>query len=134
MIVESLAALHNSIFGDSANLHKQLKSKTKLLINIAFDDTKVVGYKIGYEIDKDTFYSWLGGVDPQYRNDGVATKLMEKQHHYLKENRYKKIKTKTKNKWRSMLILNIKCGFDVHSTYTDKEGELKIILEKNLLN
>ena len=65
-----MAALHNSIFGDSANLHKQLKSKTKFLINIAFDDTKVVGYKIGYEIDKDTFYSWVGGVDPQYRNDG----------------------------------------------------------------
>ena len=32
-----------------------------------------------------------------------------------------------------MLILNIKNGFDVIDTYTDKKGLHKIILEKNLL-
>jgi hypothetical protein len=37
------------------------------------------------------------------------------------------------NKWRSMLILNIKCGFDVIDTYTDENGRNKIILEKKLM-
>ena len=31
-----------------------------------------------------------------------------------------------------MLLLNIKSGFDVIGTYTDGEGEPKIILEKRL--
>lgn len=32
-----------------------------------------------------------------------------------------------------MLLLNIKNGFDVIGTYTDQDGEIKIILEKSLL-
>lgn len=44
----------------------------------------------------------------------------------------KKVQTKTKNKWRDMLILNIKNGFDIIGTYTDDSGEPKIILEKKL--
>jgi GNAT superfamily N-acetyltransferase len=98
------------------------------------DDKKVIGYKIGYEIDRNKFYSWLGGVDSKYRKHGVATKLMEKQHQYLKGNGYNIVQTKTMNKWRSMLVLNIKNGFDVIETYTDEKGLHKIVLEKSLLN
>lgn len=36
------------------------------------------------------------------------------------------------NKWRGMLILNIKNGFDIIETYTDENGLHKIVLEKNL--
>lgn len=133
-ILDGILQLHNSIFGDSDNLVKQMESKSKLLINVAIKGTKVIGYKIGYELDNDKFYSWLGGVDKNYRNYGVASKLMEKQHQYLKENGFSIVQTKTKNKWRNMLILNIKSGFDVIGTYTDEKGEPKIILEKKLFN
>jgi ribosomal protein S18 acetylase RimI-like enzyme len=126
--------LYNSIFGESDNLIDQMESKPQLLIDLALDGTKVIGYKIGYALDNDKFYSWLGGVDANYRNYGVASKLMEKQHQYLKRNGYKVVQTKTMNKWRSMLILNIKNGFDVIGTYNDDKGEIKIILEKKLFN
>ena len=36
------------------------------------------------------------------------------------------------NKWRNILILNIKTGFDVVGTETDNNNEIKIILEKKL--
>ena len=134
MILEGIINLHNSIFGDSDILMDQMESKPQLLIDIALDDTKVIAYKIGYALDSDKFYSWLGGVDANYRNYGVASKLMERQHHYLRRNGYKIVQTKTKNKWRSMLILNIKSGFDVIGTYNDDKGEPKIILEKKLFN
>jgi len=64
---------------------------------------------------------------------GVASELMEKQHNYLIEKGYTIVQTKTMNKWRSMLILNIKSGFDVIDTYTDENGRHKIILEKILM-
>lgn len=57
---------------------------------------------------------------------------MEKQHQYLRDNGYNVVQTKTMNKWRNMLILNIKSGFDIIDTYTDEKGQFKIVLEKNL--
>ncbi|MFB9828686.1 GNAT family N-acetyltransferase [Lederbergia wuyishanensis] len=109
-----------------------MENKLGLLIQVACKDAKVVGYKIGYELSNVKFYSWLGGVDPKYRNKGIAQKLMEKQHQYLKEQGYNIVQTKTQNKWRQMLILNLKNGFSIVDTYTDNNGEIKIVLEKNL--
>ncbi|AVR01076.1 GNAT family N-acetyltransferase [Oceanobacillus iheyensis] len=110
-----------------------MTGKPPLVIVTAMDGERVIGYKIGYALDNSTFYSWLGGVNPRYRNHGIASALMEKQHHYLKERGYKVVQTKTMNRWRGMLVLNIKNGFDVLATYTDEKGFHKIILEKRLL-
>ncbi|MCM3090856.1 MULTISPECIES: GNAT family N-acetyltransferase [unclassified Cytobacillus] len=131
-MLEGIDQLHGSIFGDSEGLAVKMKTKPDLLVLTAMDGEKVIGYKMGYRLNEDTFYSWLGGVDPQYRRNGIASKLMEKQHEHLKEMGYKMVRTKTMNKWREMLILNIKHGFDVIETYTDEIGIHKIVLEKRL--
>jgi predicted GNAT family acetyltransferase len=133
-ILEGIIDLHKRIFGESDDLVKKMDGKPRLLVNVAWNNSQVIGYKIGYELDKRKFYSWLGGVDTRFRGHGVASKLMEQQHQYLKENEYHFVQTKTMNKWRSMLILNIKSGFDIIETYTNKKGLHKIILEKNLLS
>ncbi|MFC5713052.1 GNAT family N-acetyltransferase [Thalassorhabdus alkalitolerans] len=133
-VLVGIVDLHKNIFGTSDDLITKMRSKQKLLVIIAMDGTKVIGYKIGYELDKNKFYSWLGGVDKNYRKHGIASELMEKQHRYIKEQGYSVIQTKTMNKWRSMLVLNIKKGFDVTDTYIDEKGLHKIILEKKLLN
>ncbi|RBP92907.1 acetyltransferase (GNAT) family protein [Cytobacillus firmus] len=133
-ILSGIIELHKNIFGDSEGLVSKMKSKPQLLVLAAVDGEKMIGYKMGYAIDEVTFYSWLGGVAPDYRKNGVASMLMEKQHEYLKETGYKVVRTKTMNIWRSMLILNIKHGFDVIETYTDVKGLHKIVLEKRLHN
>jgi predicted GNAT family acetyltransferase len=132
--LDGIQGLHKEIFGTSDDLINKMLAKPQLLVITAMDGTKIIGYKIGYAIDTNKFYSWLGGVDTKYRKHGIASMLMEKQHQYLKENGYKVIQTKTMNKWRSMLVLNIKNGFDVIDTYTDEKGLHKIVLEKNLFN
>lgn len=132
VILDGIINLHMRIFGESNDLSGRMKEKPKLRIDVALDDQKVVGYKIGYTLNRDQFYSWLGGVDAEYRNHGIASMLMEQQHRNAKESGYKAVQTQTKNKWRSMLLLNIKSGFDIIGTYTDSEGEPKIILEKNI--
>ncbi|MCS0787914.1 GNAT family N-acetyltransferase [Cytobacillus firmus] len=133
-ILNGILELHKNIFGDSEGLVSKMKSKPQLLVLTAMDGEKVIGYKMGYAIDEDRFYSWVGGVATDYRKNGIASMLMEKQHGYLKEKGYKVVRTKTMNKWRSMLILNIKHGFDVIETCTDENGLLKIVLEKQLKN
>ncbi|MBN6206585.1 GNAT family N-acetyltransferase [Ralstonia pickettii] len=127
-----MVKLHKSIFGESYDLIKRMQEKQALYVDLALEHQQVVGYKMGYALNREQFYSWLGGVDKGYRKRGIASTLMERQHRFLKEKGYATVRTHTKNKWRSMLILNIQSGFDIIGTYTDKEGEPKIILEKEL--
>ena len=131
-LLDGMIKLHTNTFGESYDLVERMKERSVLYIDLALDRKQVVGYKIGYALNREQFYSWLGGVDDAYREQGIATKLMERQHHHLKEKGYRVVRTHTKNRWRSMLLLNIKSGFDVIGAYTDTAGEAKIILEKAL--
>jgi GNAT superfamily N-acetyltransferase len=129
-----MCRLHNSIFigRDADEIAVELAKKPKFLVLLAIEAGVVTGYKIGYEERADRFYSWLGGVHPEFRRRGIGSELMRRQHEWCRENGYRVIRTHTKNKWRDMLILNLRHGFDVIGTYTDAKGEPKIILEKKL--
>ena len=131
-VVDGILKLHESVFEESATLVDKIKSKSKVLMNIAIDQSTVVGYKIGYEIDTHKYYSWYGAVHESYRGKGIASELMKQQHCLVGEVGYTIVQTKTRNKWRSMLILNIKSGFDVMEVFTDDVGIHRIVLEKNI--
>ncbi|MFT2139591.1 GNAT family N-acetyltransferase [Staphylococcus sp. GDY8P145P] len=128
---KELSKIHNEIFDTNESLNDKFLSKNKIIILVAYKESTIVGYKIGYEIDCSTFYSWLGGVEKNNRNHGIAQMLMDKQISILKSKGYEKIQTKTFNKWKSMLILNIKNDFQINNCYPDK-NDLAIILEKDL--
>lgn len=129
-----LCALHEHIFATDASrlIVERLAARPRFLILLASDEARVVGYKIGYEERGKEFYSWLGGVDSSYRGQGIASQLMARQHAWCREQGYTVVSTRTKNKWRNMLILNLRHGFDIIGTYTDDQGEPKIILTKTL--
>jgi len=129
---QSMCLLHSTIFRTQStdSVGEELTAKTKFLILVAIENDQVVGYKIGYQDRKTRFYSWLGGVYTEYRSQGIASELMLRQHEWCKNQGYSVIRTQTKNTWRSMLILNLRHGFDIIGTYTDEKGEPKIILEK----
>jgi ribosomal protein S18 acetylase RimI-like enzyme len=131
-VLNKILTLHAAIFGETDQLEKKMADKPKLLVASAIYQDQVIGYKVGYEMQENKFYSWLGGVDAKYRGKGIASRLMEMQHEYIKEKGYSVARTKTMNKWRDMLILNIKHGFDILETYMDEKGRHKIILEKKL--
>ena len=91
-----------------------------------------VGFKVGYEID-DAFYTWMGGVLPEFRDKHIATKLAEKQQEWTKQNGFTKIKLKTRNKHKAMLYFALSEGFII-TDFEEKEdmNESNIILEKEL--
>jgi GNAT superfamily N-acetyltransferase len=127
-----LQELYRMIFNENREGRIVPPTMNKLYVWLAKEGDTTVGFKIGYELKSGKYYSWLGGVHPDYRGNGIAGRLMEIQHDWCKANGYKTVQTKTKNFWRNMLILNIKSGFDIIGTYTDSFGEPKIILEKKL--
>ncbi len=107
------------------------QARTPLVIQLAIDNGYVAGCKLGYEQSPDTFYSWLGCVDPAYQKQGIGAELMRQQHNWCLQNGYRTVQTRTYNQWRAMLVLNIRAGFDIVGTVQGKRG-LTIVLEKQL--
>lgn len=133
-ILESLLELHDRVFGtgQSQLLLQEAAGRPRLLTIVALRDGRVVGYKIGYERKPGHFYSWVGAVAPEFRRRGIGSELMRRQHTWCRARGYRTIRTKTKNKWKDMIILNLRHGFDIIGAYTDETGEPKLILEKRL--
>lgn len=130
-----ILALHKKIFGSSItapDFRRRLARKRTLVCVLAMSEGKPIGYKIGYERNTDEFFSWLGGVIKAYRRHGIATELMRRQHERACRLGYKRIITQSGNKWRDMIILNLANGFEIVGTCMDQNGDLKIIMAKNL--
>lgn len=132
---EEVFNLYRTIFNSEPNeeARERLLHSRDLLIVLALDENDLaVGFKIGYRQDPDTFYSWLGGVLPDYRRQGIAVQMMQRQHDWARQEGYRFIQTKTLNRWHDMMILNLRHGFSITGTYVGKDGRLRIILEKEL--
>ncbi|QFG00634.1 N-acetyltransferase [Psychrobacillus glaciei] len=131
-ILAGIMEVHEHVFEGAKLMEEELVEKENVLIFVAVDGIRVVGFKIGYKFSEDTFYSWLGGVHSDYRGKGIASELMRRQHMLIKSLGYTKVRTISRNKRREMLLLNIKHGFDVLEAFTSEKGTHKIVMEKEL--
>ena len=55
---------------------KHLNRQHQILCCFAYDAEQMIGYKIGYQIRDGYFESWVGGVSPAYRRQGIAKNLI----------------------------------------------------------
>lgn len=83
------------------------------LVAVAEHEGVLVGFKIGYPQNNVEFYSWLGGVIPDYRHSGIAQKLLEFQEEWAKNSGFERINVKSMNRFPSMLRLLIKNGYKI---------------------
>jgi len=133
-----LIELSKKIFGnwDETKFQERLVGRRSCLLLLLEVGGQAAGYKLGYELDEIKFYSWVGGVLPEFRGLGLAAKLMGAQHVWAKAKGYKIIETKSQNKFRHMIGLNLKFGFDITGCNWDDSGtgnkEMKVIMEKRL--
>ncbi|QJX47520.1 GNAT family N-acetyltransferase [Hymenobacter taeanensis] len=133
---ENLLALLTTIFStiegrQAAELRYQ-QARGPVQVWLAEAEGKLVGCKLGYERKPEHYYSWLGGVEPAYRGQGIAAELLRQQHTWCRLQGYQRIRTQTYNQWRAMLLLNLKSGFDIVGTQQGAYG-LVIVLEKSVL-
>jgi len=82
------------------------------VILLAQIDNEVAGFKIGYEREG-YWYSWLGGVHPDFRRRGVARALADAQDEWARQKGYPHVTFKTLNRLRSMLKFAIERGFNI---------------------
>jgi GNAT superfamily N-acetyltransferase len=115
----------------SSDLDLRTQGKQSIHIAIGHFEGKPVAFKLGYEISKDVYYSWLGGVDPAYHRFGFASRLAEVQHDWAVAEGFQTVQTKCLNFNIPMLQLNLKHGFLIIDTELTELG-LKLILEKRI--
>jgi len=92
---------------------KRLDSTTNLILT-AYDDHNPIAFIIGYQRYSDgSFYSWMGGVLPNYRRKGIANNLADHQEVWAKKNGFNSIRIQTREKHKAMLALAINRGFQI---------------------
>jgi ribosomal protein S18 acetylase RimI-like enzyme len=92
---------------------KRMQGK-KTLILVAHAEGKVAGFKAGYDKYGDgSFYSWMGGVLPEYRKQHIAKRLAERQESWARVHGFNCIIFKTRNRHKAMLIFAITNGFHI---------------------
>jgi len=99
---------------------------------VAFVGDISAGFKVGYHAS-DHFYSWIGGVVPDYRRMGVATLLADVQEALVRASGTRVIRMKTRNRFREMLHFAVKQGF--YLTGVEQRGiveDWRITLHKNV--
>ncbi|MDI4667909.1 GNAT family N-acetyltransferase [Pseudoalteromonas shioyasakiensis] len=121
---------------DGRNTLSKLQTKcadVEHLALVAYIDNEPVAYKLGYALDSNTFYSWLGAVAPKCRGQGIAQALLNAQEAWVKVNNYRAIKVKSMNRFPAMLSLLIKNGYAI-AGYEDRDSPQtsKILFTKDI--
>ncbi|MBY7838765.1 GNAT family N-acetyltransferase [Vibrio fluvialis] len=115
-------------------LAQRLAGKRDLIL-IAEEDGQLLGFKIGYELDSETFYSWFGGVSSLARNRGVAQQLLDAQEQLVAEQGYGKLTVKSRNQFPAMLRLLLRNGYLIENfEKTEPLAESRIHFVKHFLN
>ena len=130
-IVSDLAATIFSHWNEEEYQERLKAAQNPCLIVVYLEDLPI-GFKLGYEIDKQFFYSWLGGVKQEYRKFGWASLMMKTMVEWCEARGYKSLRTKTRNEFPEMMILNLKHGFKIIKTYLSKDHQLRIEMEKSI--
>jgi len=111
---------------------ERLKGKPYLILVAVFGG-KLVGFKVGYAWDKKVFYSWMGGVLPAFRRNGVAGILADVQAEWARKSGFTKLFFKTRNKHVDMIRFGLKKGFSITEVIKkDVKEEYRIVMEKDL--
>lgn len=93
---------------------------------------QLMGFKLGYRRGDGLFYSWLGGVRPEMRGQGVARELMVRQHDWAAASGYTSIETRTRASNTAMIVLNLRAGFTIAGFEVDRSG-IAVVTQRKLL-
>lgn len=110
--IDTIRRLNVEIF-DDPQIIKTLE-REDLLMLLARTAGVAVGFKIGYRLDRATFYSAKGGVHPSYRRNGIARALLYAMLDVVEARGYERFVYDTfPNKHPGMTVLGLEEGFEV---------------------
>jgi ribosomal protein S18 acetylase RimI-like enzyme len=112
---------------------ERLKDRLHLAL-VAEKDGELLGFKVGYQDGTpETFYSWMGGVIPEFRKHGIADALADYQENWAREKGFKSIFFKTRNRFPAMISFGLSRGFKIVQVIR-KGGveDYRVVMKKGL--
>jgi GNAT superfamily N-acetyltransferase len=131
---DKLSGFLSPMFEDDwSDYASKLSGRRSLAAIVAFSaDDDMIGVKMGYERSRGVFNSWIGGVAPSARGQGLAKQLMDAQHDWAQKAGFRGIETATRQHNRAMGIVNLKGGFVVAGLDIVPGTDNKVIFYKDL--
>jgi len=131
MLAELCARIFDSF--DPDYLARRLPLLADPVLHVAHGDRHApLGFKLGYRRGPSLLYSWLGGVVPEARGQGIAARLMRAQHDRAAAQGYDFVETRTRASNNRMIIVNLKAGFHIAGVESDEAGHLVVIQRRRL--
>jgi GNAT superfamily N-acetyltransferase len=102
-----------SVDGDDRGFRARLETDSALVL-VAEVAGRAVAFKVGYDRYRDgSWYSWLGGVFPEHREQGLAAALLAEQEVRVAARGYGAIHVKTRNRFVGMRVLLARSGYRI---------------------
>ena len=131
-LIHELTRLARTVFDEpTLDLEWRLTVMPHATAVLARDDGRLVGFKLGYAMTESKYYSWLGGVHETARGNGVARKLMRRQHRWLRDMGCSQVETTTDQANAAMARVNLQEGFSVCGSRT-MPGRVQVLYLKLL--
>ena len=92
------------------NNHIPFKEIEKYYL-IAEKDNQIIGWSVGHQLNRSDFFMGNSAVMPEYRNQGIYTKMLDKVVNRLKQKGYQTITSKHKMSNNAILVPKLKYGF-----------------------
>jgi len=133
--IDRFVSASERIFGQDADdiwlnsLQWRLANMPDVTVFTVEMDDRLIGYKAGHALAYDRYYSWLGGADPDYRRQGIGSLLMDAQHGWLGNSRFRQVETYVEPTNTAMVQLNMKHGFIVGGQFMKGDKPFLIMQE-----
>lgn len=110
---DALITLASSVFAraEPEYIRWRIASMPDFTMFCAWHDRRLIAFKAGYALTQTKYYSWLGGVHPDFRRQAIAAQLMERQHAWLAEHGYTAVETGVNQNNQAMAQVNLRHGF-----------------------
>jgi GNAT superfamily N-acetyltransferase len=131
-LISEIAGLSEQVFSPSAiDYAWRLGAMPQVSVFCARHAGQLVGFKAGYAIAERKYYSWLGAVHPEFRNQRIASRLAGMQHEWLAGQGYTRVETSSREGNAVMARVNLASGFAVIGTKLEPHG-LQVLWSKPL--
>ena len=114
------------------SIEERLNNKTCLIL-LAYVEGELAGFKLGYQTGEQCFYSWLGGVNADFRNIGLAKSMLEYQEKWAASQGFTPLEVKTRNQFKAMLNMLVANRYQItqvenHSNIAQNKLHLQKVL------
>lgn len=130
--IETIRDLNVAIFEEERIINTF--DRDGVMIFLALAGGTPVGFKLGYALGSEKFYSAKGGVLPEYRRRGIARELLHEMLEAVREAGYDRFVYDTfPNKHPGMTVLGLEEGFEVvKAGYSPQYQDYRLRFEMQL--